>query len=71
MKRGLHIAAADARQRGAEEGRLDAAASARHQRVRRTALPESTNPRALAFARALREVDVYGFGSEEDDVHVA
>lgn len=68
MRRGLHVAAADARQRGAEEGRLDAAAGARHSLVRRRGVPEAT-PRAQAFARALAELDVYGFGEETDDVH--
>lgn len=80
MKRGLHMALADARQRGAEEGRLDAAERARRPRVRRTALSAADAPavehtnasaRVEAFRRALADMNGFGFGEEDDDVHVA
>jgi hypothetical protein len=59
VRPGLRRALHDARQRGAEEGSLDAARSARHSLVRRTALPEGASPRAAMMARAIRELDVY------------
>ncbi len=59
MKPGLRRALRDARQRGAEEGSLDAARSARHSLVRRTVLAEGASPRAALMARAIRELDVY------------
>lgn len=72
MRRGLHIAAADARQRGAEEGSLDAAASARKQLVRRTVL-NAPPPVAIdnawkveRMARAIGDMDDWGFGGTND-----
>jgi hypothetical protein len=59
MKPGLRLLVTAARQRGAEEGTLDAARSARRSLVRRTALPEGASPRAAMMARALAELDVY------------
>ncbi len=59
VRPGLRRALRDARQRGAEEGTLDAARSARRSLVRRTALPEGASPRAAMMARALAELDVY------------
>ena len=65
MKRGLHIALADARRRGAAEGSAEAAEAARKPLVRRTVI--AGDARAQAFARALAEMDDHGFGG--DDVH--
>lgn len=72
MRRGLHIAAADARQRGAEEGRLDAAAGARKPLVRRDAVVAAP-PVAIdnawkveRMARAIGEMDDWGFGGTND-----
>lgn len=73
---GLHIAVEDARQRGADEGSLDAAASARKPLVRRRALngppPAAINDawKVERMARAIGEMDDYGFGGT-DDVHGA
>lgn len=59
MKPGLRLLVTAARERGAEEGTLDAVRSARRPLVRRTALPEGASPRAALMARAIRELDVY------------
>ena len=58
-----------ARERGAEEGRLDAAERARRPLVRRRGLPEQAtdSPRAAAMARAIAEMDDHGFGGDDDD----
>lgn len=78
MKRGLHIALADARRRGAAEGSAEAAEVARKPLVRRTAIavavPQVTPAqwdawRVARMACAIEERDVYGFGEETDDVH--
>lgn len=66
---GLIRLLAHVRERGAEEGRLDAAERARRPLVRRTSLPEQAtdSPRAAAWARAIAEMDGYGFGGTDDD----
>lgn len=64
---GLIRLLAHVRERGAEEGRLDAAERARRPLVRRTSTPEDTSPRAAARARAIAEMDGYGFGGTDDD----
>lgn len=79
-REGLRLVVAEALERGAEEGRVEAAERARHAPVRRTRVegpvPAVTAAdwqawRAARMACALAELDVYGFGEEEDDVHVA
>lgn len=80
MKRpGLRLALADARRRGAAEGREEAAEVARKSLVRRTPVadvPQVTPAqwaawRVARMACAIEERDVYGFGEETDDVHGA
>lgn len=74
MRRGLHIAAADARQRGTAEGSLDAAAAAtaRKPLVRRDAFVAAP-PVAIdeawkveRMARAISDMDDWGFGGTND-----
>jgi len=73
-REGLRLVLGEARERGAEEGRVEAAERARHPRVRRTRVEGSASVaagaswRAERMGRALAELDVYGFGSEGDDV---
>lgn len=76
-REGLRMVLGEARERGAEEGRLDAAERARHAPVRRTRVERGEPLKAgdwwlvARAACAHAEMDDYGFGSEEDDVHVA
>lgn len=73
MKPGLRLLVAEHRDRGAEEGSLDAArlASRRRPLVRGTSLPAPDvapvllTPRAVALAAALRELDA--LDQEGDD----
>lgn len=62
-REGLRLLVDGARERGAEEGRVEAAERARHPLVRRTQTNDSS-PRAQAFARAVAEMDDFGFGGD-------
>lgn len=79
-REGLRLVVNEALERGAEEGRVEAAERARRPRVRRTALSAADAPavehtnasaREEAIRRALSEMNGFGFGEEDDDVHVA
>lgn len=74
MKRGLHIAVDDARQRGADEGSLDAAATVRRSLVRRNVIapvPRVTPAELAAWKVARMALAIGDMGDRfEEDEHV-